>query len=342
MAKLRRTSNSLKTLTAHLTGLAIVFGLAFLASAPPSFAQDANDLSNETLAVGVPGPRFGALWQFGNQKPSYSVKFAQFGGSAPVVEALLGGGVDIALAGEIGVIAAQAAGADIQIIAAMRDNPELLSLLVPKDSAVKNLADLKGKTIAVAKGTSAHTLILRLIRAAGLSAKDFNWAYLVNPDGGAAFQQGNVDAWATWDPFAATAELKWGARTIAQGTDKLTGFTYWIAKPELFAAKSAKAAAALDFVARYAVVNGSEMKQLPQWTKALATAMKLDPDVSSLVAQRYHYQSVLLGPQTQSSYEDTADLLRQQGIIKTIPDAQKAFDLISANPAVEHALAQAQ
>lgn len=336
---IQKTEGSMPDRLAHFV---LLLGLSLFTHTQFAMAEDTGSLSGETLAVGVPGPRFEALWRFGNQQPPYTVTFAKFGGSAPVVEALLGGGIDIGLAGEIGVIAAQAAGADIRIVAALRDNPELLRLLVPKDSAVKKLADLKGKTIAVAKGTSAHTLILRLMREAGLTATDFNWAYLVSPDGGAAFQQGNVDAWATWDPFAATAELKWGARTIAQGTDALSGYTYWIAKPDLFTAKTAKAEAAREFVARYAGVNGSEMKQLPAWTAALAAAMKLDPDVSSLVAQRYHFQSVPLGSNIQSSYADTAELLRQQDIIKVIPDVEKAFDLTSVNPAVEKVLAKSQ
>ncbi len=297
------------------------------------------DLSRVTVVVGTAGPRFQASWDFSHPDVPYTVKFVAFDGSAPIVEALTAGAVDIGMPGDIGVIFAHAAGAEVDIVGTLKGNPDFLRLIVPRDSSVRSLGDLKGKTIAVAKGTSSHLFILKAINAAGFKTSDFKWAFLSNPDAGTAFQQGNVDAWATWDPFAATAEIKWGAKLIEHATANTSGWAYWVARPKFFADNSPKAIAARDFIARYVAVSKNEVVQRDKWTGVLAAALKLDPAVAKQVAEHYYFTSNVLDQSAEDDYGKTAKLLLDQGLIRSTPDPAKHFDYKSVNAAVSAAIA---
>lgn len=312
---------------------------AFMSSAHAAQVADGDaKYKGVTLTVGTAGPRFEASWNFANEKTPYTVKFVAFDGAAPIIEALSAGAIDIGGSGDIGVILAEAAGAKIEIVGAQRSNPEFLRLIVPQNSTAKTLSDLKGKTIAVTKATSSHMFILSAIKVAGLKVSDFKWAYLSNADAGTAFQRGDVDAWATWDPFAATAEIKWHARMIERGTEDTNGFSFWVAQPGLFAEPSAKADAARDFIARWVDVNKNEVVNREQWIGALTAAMKLDPSVARQVAEHYYFVSYPLDASVKASYSRTANLLLEQGLIKRAPSPADYFDTKSVNPAVEAAI----
>ena len=95
-----------------------------------------------------------------------------------------------------------------------------------------NVAELKGKKVAFQKGSSSHNLLLRALQLAGLKFSDIQPVYLAPADARAAFQQGNVDAWAIWDPYYSAALLQGGARVLTDGTDlKQTGSFYLASRP---------------------------------------------------------------------------------------------------------------
>jgi sulfonate transport system substrate-binding protein len=316
-------------------------GWAQTNSARPAAPSSEFDLSQVTLVVGTAGPRFKASWDFSHPAVPYNVQFAAFDGSAPIVEALSAGAVDIGLPGDIGVILAHAAGASIDIVGIEKGNPDFLRLIVPSGSTIGSLRELKGKTIAVAKATAAHMFLLKAIKAAGFDVLDFKWAYLSNPDAGAAFQRGDVDAWATWDPFAASAEIKWGAKLVKHAEPETVGAAYWVARPGFFAKDSAKTTAARDFIARYVAVNRNEINQRPAWSKTLARALKLDDAIAQQVAEHYYFTSVPLDKSAEADYRQTAQLLLEQKLIQTVPDPAKHFDFASVNPVIQAAVVQA-
>lgn len=105
-------------------------------------------------------------------------------------------------------------------------------ILVPKDSPIHTVAELKGHKVAFQKGSSAHNLLLRALQQAGLKFTDIRATYLTPADARAAFQQGNVDAWAIWDPYYSAALLQGDVRVLKDGTDlKQTGSFYLAARP---------------------------------------------------------------------------------------------------------------
>ncbi|WP_316168556.1 MULTISPECIES: aliphatic sulfonate ABC transporter substrate-binding protein [unclassified Bradyrhizobium] len=141
----------------------------------------------------------------------------QFG--PPLLEAINVGSVDFGYVGDAPPIFAQAAGAKVRYAAAVKQNGSSQAIIVPKDSPIRTLADLKGKRVAFGRGSSAHNLLVAALEKAGLSWSDIIPAPLAPADATAAFVKGSVDAWSIWDPYLALAELKENARAIVFDKD---------------------------------------------------------------------------------------------------------------------------
>ncbi|RUQ46818.1 aliphatic sulfonate ABC transporter substrate-binding protein, partial [Corynebacterium pseudodiphtheriticum] len=149
--------------------------------------------------------------------PGPQVQWIEFLGGPPLIEALNGGSLDIGNIGDIPPIFAQAAGIDLQYFAVEPNEGKTEAVLVPKASSVQSVAQLKGKRVALLKGSSAHNLFLKSLLRAGLQWKDVNVVYLSPSDGRAAFEQGKVDAWVVWDPYYSAAVIDGSARVLGDG-----------------------------------------------------------------------------------------------------------------------------
>jgi sulfonate transport system substrate-binding protein len=147
----------------------------------------------------------------------YEVSWTEFPAGPQLLEALNAGAVDFGSAGETPPIFAQAAGAPLVYIAHEPPAPASEAILVPQDSAIKTVADLRGRAIALNKGSNVHYLLVRALEEAGLSYHDVRATYLAPADARAAFEHGAVDAWVIWDPFQAAAELSIGAKELRNG-----------------------------------------------------------------------------------------------------------------------------
>lgn len=143
------------------------------------------------------------------------VEWVEFSFGPPLLEALQAGAIDYGYTGDAPPIFAQAARADLLYVAAIPARGEGQAILVAPGSPLTSVADLRGKKVAVAKGSSAHNLLVAATEAAGLKWSDFEVAYLAPADAAAAYAKGAVDAWSIWDPFFALAELgPKGARVL--------------------------------------------------------------------------------------------------------------------------------
>lgn len=134
------------------------------------------------------------------------VTWTEFPGGPQLLEGLNVGSVDFGLTGETPPVFAQAAGADLLYVAYEPASPTAEAILVAKDSGIKTVADLKGKRVALNKGSNVHYLLVRALEEAGLTLKDIEPVYLPPADARAAFERGAVAAWVIWDPFQAAAE----------------------------------------------------------------------------------------------------------------------------------------
>jgi sulfonate transport system substrate-binding protein len=147
----------------------------------------------------------------------FSVVWTEFPGGPQLLEALNVGALDFGITGEAPPIFAQAAGAPLVYVGNEPPAPRAEAILVPKDSPLRNVAELKGKTVALNKGSNVHYLLVKALEKAGLKYTDVKTVFLAPPDARAAFEHGSVDAWVIWDPFQAAAEITLEARTLANG-----------------------------------------------------------------------------------------------------------------------------
>src|SRR3989440_6674300 len=166
----------------------------------------------------------------------YQVVWTEFPSGPPLLEALNVGAIDFGNTGEAPPIFAQAAGAPIQYVAYEPPAPKGEAILVPKDSKIASVADLKGRKVALNKGSNVHYLLVKVLEKAGLKYSDVEPVFLAPADARAAFERGAVDAWVIWDPFQAAAEAATGARTLADGTGIVSNYQFYFASKKFIAA----------------------------------------------------------------------------------------------------------
>ncbi|BBA37078.1 ABC transporter, substrate-binding protein, aliphatic sulfonates family [Methylocaldum marinum] len=147
-----------------------------------------------------------------------SVAWAEFQFGPPMLEALNAGSIDFATTGETPPVFGQAArGSRLVYVGYESPSPEGEAIIVPKDSNISSVADLKGRRVAVAKGSNSHYLLVRALAEAGLGLSDIQVSYLAPADARAAFERGAVDAWSIWDFYLAAAQESLGVRILVDG-----------------------------------------------------------------------------------------------------------------------------
>ena len=165
-----------------------------------------------------------------------TVTWSEFTSGPPLLEALAAGKVDVGETGDAPVIFAQAKNAPVVYFGQSQPNPEAVALLVPQGSPIRTLADLKGKKVAYARGSSAVPLVVNALTKDGLKLSDITSVYLQPPDARVAFESGKIDAWAVWDPFYAAAEVGGSARVLVNGRGFTSFRLYFLANSNFAAA----------------------------------------------------------------------------------------------------------
>ncbi|RKG30079.1 sulfonate ABC transporter substrate-binding protein [Acinetobacter tianfuensis] len=163
------------------------------------------------------------------QKQGVNVKWVEFPAGPQLLEGLNVGSVAFGEAGEAPPIFAQAANSNLVYVANQPAAPKAEALIVQKDSKIQRIQDLKGKRVALNKGSNVHYLLLKLLEANQLTLDDIKVVYLPPSDARAAFEKGAVDAWVIWDPFFAAAEQQIGARVIATGDSLVSNHQFYLA-----------------------------------------------------------------------------------------------------------------
>jgi len=292
-------------------------GTAATTSSDVPAAVSAEDLAKVTLKVGD---------QKGNAKSiltaaglladvPYRIEWATFTSGPPLLEAASAGAVDIGGVGNTPPIFAAAANAKIAVVSAAKGNVDSDAFLVPSDSPLDQIADLKGKSIAVAKGSSAHGQVLTTLREAGLSTKDVTLNFLQPSDAYAAFTQKRVDAWAVWDPYTAQAQHEAGARVLADGTGTANGYTFQVAGTAALA-DPGKNSAIRDYLLRFAKAQRWADTHHEEWARAWAQETGLKVEVAKAAVDRGVDLPVALDDAVVSSEQQLADAFSAE---KTLP-----------------------
>jgi sulfonate transport system substrate-binding protein len=253
----------------------------------------------------------------------YTVAWTEFPSGPPLLEALNVGAVDLGVAGETPPIFAQAAGAPLVYLAYDPPAPQGEAILVPKDSLLKSVADLRGKKVALNKGSNVHYLLVRALEQAGLKYTDIQTVFLAPADALAAFTRGAVDAWVIWDPYEAAAEASTGARILTDGTGLVANYQFYFSSTK-FLAENAKA-----------VDNVLEaLNETDEWTKhniqavadQLSPSIGLPPSVLAVSLRRESYGILPINSEVIMSQQRIADTFLTLGLIPkpvTVSDLQR-------------------
>jgi sulfonate transport system substrate-binding protein len=165
--------------------------------------------------------------------PGTRIQWTEFPAGPQLLEALALGSVEFGATGDAPPVFAQAAGKDVVYVGAEPPKPDSSAVLVKPDSPLKKLADLKGRRLALQKGSSAHFLAVRAVQKAGLAWTDIQPVYLPPAEARAAFERGSVDAWAVWDPYYAAAEISGELRALATSRSLSSNNTFYLASRAL-------------------------------------------------------------------------------------------------------------
>jgi sulfonate transport system substrate-binding protein len=215
------------------------------------------------------------------------VKWLEFAAGPQLLEGLNLGSIDFGYVGEVPPIFALAAGAPLVYTAYELPTPEAEGILIPKDSTIRTIADLKGKKVAFNKGSDVHWLVVKALEDAGLKYGDIQPAYLAPADARAAFQNGAIDAWAIWDPFFVAAQRQIDARVLTTAKGIVNRHQYFVSTRS-FSEKNAEVVKILM----------QELGEVGQWVrdnyaeaaKELAPIQGLEPDI--VEASLRHYEHI--------------------------------------------------
>lgn len=161
-----------------------------------------------------------------------SLKWIEFNAGPVQLEALNVGSIDFGDVGEAPPIFSQAAGSPLVYVAATVPRPSVEGVLVPSGSAIKNVADLRGKKIALNKGSNVHYFLVKLLEKSGLQYADVSPVWLSPADARAAFEKGAVDAWVIWEPYLAAAEKTLSARILADASGVVKNRAYYFSSKD--------------------------------------------------------------------------------------------------------------
>ncbi|MBJ7221516.1 MULTISPECIES: aliphatic sulfonate ABC transporter substrate-binding protein [unclassified Brenneria] len=263
----------------------------------------------------------GALEKTLNEQ-GVKVTWHEFSSGLPLLEALNLGNVDISadVADTVPVFA-QAAGAKLTYVALETPSPAAQAILVPDHSPLNSLAELKGKRIAVTKAAGSHFLLIAALAKANLSFKDITPAYLTPADGRAALENGNVDAWVTWEPFVSSAIVQQKARVLADGEGLASYQRYYLAATN-YARQHPEI---LNIIFQQLEKTGQWVKANPDQAAALLGPQwgNLDSDTVKLANANRTYQVRPVTPQSLGEQQHIADAFFNEGLLPERINAQE-------------------
>ena len=298
--------------------------------ATPTLLRAAEALKELRLDYATYSPSSLVLKKFGwleddFKKDGTAVKWVFSAGSNRALEYLNAGSIDIGSSAGLAALLAKANGNPIKT-PYIFSRPEWTALVVPKDSPIKTLADLKGKKVAATKGTDPYLFLLRALHSVGLKRTDIEHVALQHADGRAALEQGRVDAWAGLDPLMAASELDRGSRLLYRNVDFNTyGF---LNVREEFLAKSPNEVQRV--IAGYERARLWILANTTEAAKILAEEAKVSLQVALL---QLKLRTDLSHPQPSSEHvkalQAAAPILLDEGLVKPGTDlARVVTDLV--------------
>src|SRR5438270_9952164 len=255
-------------------------------------------------------------------KDGISIRWVQTLGCNKALEFLNAGSIDLGSTAGSAALLAKINGNPIKSIY-VYSKPEWTALVTRKDTPIKTVADLKGKRVAVTRGTDPHIFLVRALQKAGLSEKDIQPVLLQHPDGKTALIRGDVDAWAGLDPMMAQAEVEDGARLFYRNAAANTWGILNVREeflrdhPDLVR----RVLAVYEEARKLSLANYDELKQVFQAATKLSDAI-----ADKQLKERTTITFNKIGPEQRDSILQAGLALQKAGVIKPDVDVKKALD----------------
>ncbi|WP_313457381.1 ABC transporter substrate-binding protein [Pseudomonas sp.] len=254
----------------------------------------------------------------------YDIHWAEFPAAAPLAEALNAGAIDAGIIGDAPLLFVLASGAPVKAVAVDKSDPYGTALMVRPDAPLQGAAELKGKRIATGRGSIGHHLALKALEQVGLGEKDVEFRFLGPVDAKIALANGSVDAWATWEPYTALAELSGQGRVLVNGRGLSSGNSF-LAATDKALDEPARRAALQDYLNRLAQAQVWANQHLDTYSKTLAAIIGFPEDAARLQFERRHLRWQVIDPQTVAAQQDTADFYHAHGLMNQRFDVAPTF-----------------
>lgn len=257
-------------------------------------------------------------------KPSgFSVQWSEFPAGLPMVEALNAGAIDVAYVGEAPPIFAQAANGSItRYVAYDPYGPRAEGIVVSKNSPISRLVDLKGKKIAVQKGSNTHYLLVKALQSVKLSPSQVSIIFLKPSDARVAFERGDVDAWAVWDPYLAAAESKAGAKLLTDASGLAPNLGYYLASVSFTKDQPNTLRKLLEGIRKEAKAVSANPEATANF---LAPSLGIDAAVLTKAERRRKHDALPINDAIISKQQDVADTFSD---LKLIPRPIKVKEAV--------------
>jgi len=255
-------------------------------------------------------------------KDGIGVRWVQSLGSNKALEFLNAGSIDFGSTAGSAALLGRINGNPVKSIYVF-SRPEWTALVTRKDTAINKIEDLKGKRVAVTRGTDPHIFLVRALQSVGLSEKDIEPVLLQHPDGKIALIRGDVDAWAGLDPMMAAAQVEDGARLFYRNK---AANTYGILNSsEDFLGKypdlTKRVLAVYEDARKYCLANYDDEKRV------FISVTKLpDAVVDIQLKERTELTFNRIGPQQRDTILQAGLALQQAGVIAATADVKKSLD----------------
>jgi sulfonate transport system substrate-binding protein len=240
------------------------------------------------------------------------LEWVEFPSGPPMLEALGAGAVDLAATGDAPPIFAQAAGGSLRYVAVQPVTGESEGLLVQPQSELRDPRELRGKRIALTRGTSSHIFLVKALNSVGLTLSDIKPIFLAPTDAAAAFAGDSFHAWATWDPYLALAQRDQKARILISGVGLPLSDAFFLASSRLVETAPTTLTDLLDVLRAEAAWGNAHTAQMVEIS---AAANGLPPDVIETGLRRGPLAVNLVTPEALARQQTSADTFANLGII---------------------------
>lgn len=256
----------------------------------------------------------------------YDYRWANFQGAAPLFEAQRAGAVDTSYAGDLPVLMAASGGVDLKIIATNVGDSATNGLIVPANSPLRSVRDLAGKTVVVssARGSISQHLLYEALKEAGVPQEAVSVRFVLPTDASAAFNSGQIAAWATFDPYLGIAEQH-GARLLRDSKGLTTSLSFVTATGASLKDPQKRLAIA-DFTRRLAQARAWGISHPVEYNKIYSQLTRLPPEESKAITARISHGIRPVSAEDIAKVQQVSDLFSSLAILPARVDVRAITD----------------